>query len=297
MLSNTHTGALRPAGKGENSLHAVAGGKKWVLWLVLVELVALYAPTMVWLWERWTLSVWQHAHGLLILPFVGYLVWQELRDKKHLPRDASPWGFAILVPVLGVHMLDAGMHTQLLSAISLLLALPGLALLFLGAARTRALLFPLLFLFFTLPIPLVLTEPLHLFLRQIATAATANLVPWLGIPLYVDRFTLHIPNGSLLVADACSGFSTLYAALAIACLTAYMCPGWRRRILVIAAAVPIAIAANIFRVVLLVVLVDWYGIEVLGTSWHTTSGLLTFAIALPIIFWLGHARASEEAEP
>ena len=38
-----------------------------------IELAVLYAPTLVWLWERWTLSVWHHAHGLLIPPVVGLL--------------------------------------------------------------------------------------------------------------------------------------------------------------------------------------------------------------------------------
>lgn len=268
--------------------------RRWKLFLVLALFLVLYLPTVVWLWGRWTLSVWQHAHGLLILPVVGYLVWQELKDLAHLPSDACRWGFVVVVPSLALQMLDAGMNTQLLSAFSLFLVLPGLSLLFLGVERTKAILFPLLFLFFTLPIPLVFTEPIHLFLREIATAASAAIIPRLGIPLYVEGFTLHIPNGSLLVADACSGFSTLYAALAIACLTAYMCPDWRRRILVIAIAAPVAIAANIFRIVLLVQLVDWYGLEILGTQWHTTSGLLTFVIALPIIFWLGTTKTKKE---
>ncbi len=259
-----------------------------MIWIVVALAIAVYAPTVVWLWERWTLSVWHHAHGLLILPVIGYLVWRELRDLRNQRRDASAWGFAILVIALVLQVLDAGMHTQLLSAVSLFLALPGLSLLFLGTERTKAILFPLVFLFFTLPIPLVLTEPLHMFLRQIATAASAFIVPKLGIPVYVDGTTLHIPNGALQVADACSGFSTLYASLAIACLTAYMCRDWRRRILVLLVAAPVAVAANIVRVVLLVLSVHWYGIDVLNTSWHTISGLLTFAIALPIIFWFGN---------
>ena len=41
-------------------------------WLVAVGLVALFAPTVMWLWERWTLSVWHNAHGLLLVPVVAY---------------------------------------------------------------------------------------------------------------------------------------------------------------------------------------------------------------------------------
>lgn len=255
--------------------------------MVIALLIALFAPTVAWLWERWTLSVWHHAHGLLILVVVAYLVREELIRHRGLSADSSAWGFLLLVPALGLHALDSGMHTQLLSAAALILAFPGLSLLFLGVPRTRAILYPLLFLFFTLPIPLALTESLHLALRKIATASTAAIIPQLGIPLYVEGTVLHIPNGILQVADACSGFSTLYAAVAVACLVAYTCPDSRRRAIVLLAAVPLAIGANIIRVVLLVLLVNWQGVGILGTSLHTISGLFTFVLTLPVIFWLG----------
>jgi len=265
--------------------------RRMLLGMVAVLLIALYAPTVAWLWERWTISVWQHAHGLLILAVVAYLIWKELGREHGLPLDPSPWGFVLLVPALVLHALDAGIHTQLLSAAALILALPGLSLLLLGIKRTRRILFPLAFLLFTLPIPLVLTENIHLVLRKIATISSAAIIPRLGIPLYVEGTVLHIPGGTLQVADACSGFSTLYAAVAVACLVAYTCPDPWRRFIVLLAAVPVAIAANIIRVVLLVLLVHWQGIEILGTSWHTISGIFTFVIALPVIFWLGQAPA------
>ncbi len=91
-----------------------------------------------------------------------------------------------------MHVLDTGMHTQILSAASIVIALPGLSLLFLGTVRTKAIAFPLLFMVFMLPLPLVLTERIHLLLREIATVATANLVvPLLGISIFSEGTTLH----------------------------------------------------------------------------------------------------------
>jgi exosortase len=257
------------------------------LWIVGLELLLLFAPTLVWLWGRWTLSVWHHAHGLLIPPVVAYFIREELQGAKHLPASSSAWGFAVLVPALALHALDAGMHTELLSAIALVMAMPGLSLLFLGVARTRAILFPLAFLAFALPIPLALTETIHLQLRYIATAGTSTIVPLLGIPLFVEGTTLHMATGTLQVADACSGFSTLYAAVAVAFLTAYSTRSPTRRALVLLSAAPLAIVANILRVVALVVLVVWQGPGVLETFIHPLSGMMTFALALPVIFWLG----------
>jgi exosortase len=260
--------------------------------LAAIELLVLYAPTLQWLWGRWTLSVWHHAHGLLIPPVVGYFVYQELRQRQHLPRSGSAWGFAIVGPSLALHALDAGMHTELLSAVSLVLLLPGLSLLLLGFARTRAILFPLSFLAFALPIPLALTEQLHWQLRLIATAVTSSIVPLLGIPVFVEGTTLHLPHGAVEIADACSGFSTLYAAIAVACLTAYTASGTRQRAMVLLSAAPLAIAANAVRVVMLVLLVVWRGPAILDTFIHPLSGLMTFAMALPVILWLGGDSSS-----
>ncbi len=266
-----------------------ARGSRLVVPLVIAALVAVYAPTAAWLWERWTLSVWHNAHGLLVPPVVAYLIYLELRASRDLPVTSSAWGFALVVPALVLHALDTGMHTELLSAVSLVLLLPGLSLLFLGIPRSRAIAFPLVFTVFALPIPLSLTESLHLALRYVATEATAWLVPVFGIPVFAEGTTVHTARASLLISDACSGFSTLYAAGAVACLTAYQADGPVRRLVVLVAAAPLAIAANIIRVAFLVVVVAMSGVDVLETWIHPASGLFTFALALPIIFWLGQS--------
>jgi len=260
-----------------------------IAWLaaVLALFGLVYYPTIAWLFDRWTMSVWHNAHGMLIPVVVGYFAYHELARKRRVQAGSSAWGFAFLVPALALHVLDTGMHTQLLSAASIVIALPGLSLLFLGRERTLAIAFPLAFMAMMLPIPLALTESLHLVLRQIATVASSAIIPLLGITAYTEGTTVHLAGATLQVGDGCSGFSTLYAAVAVAALTAYGTPGWRRRILVLAAAAPIAIAANVLRVTMLIAIVDWTHVDVLSTWIHPASGMMTFALALPVIFWLG----------
>ena len=262
---------------------------------VVVLLALVYGPTAAWLVDRWTMSIWHNAHGALVLPVACWLMWQELKPTWRLGPASSAAGWFFVVPALLLHILDQGMQTQLLSAVSFVLLLPGLSLLFLGTARTRRIAFPLLFVALMLPIPLAVTERLHLVLRQIAAHACEVLVPMLGIPVMRVETTLHTPNASLLVADACSGFSTLYAAGAVALLTMYLSASNVRRALVGILFAPIAIVVNVVRVALLVVLVYWQGTDVLATSLHELSGIVTFLIALPVIFWIGGpARPIEE---
>jgi exosortase len=262
-------------------------GSPVLLFLVGVGLVALYTPTVQWLISRWTMSVWHNAHGFMIPPAVAYFAWQELKPLRHLPPASSAWGFIFLVPALVMHVLDAGIHSQILSALSIVVALPGLSLLFVGAERTKAIAFPLAFTAFMLPIPLALTERLHLLLRHIATWSADLVLPLVGIDVYTENTTLHLGIGALEVGDACSGFSTLYAAIAVAALTAYSTNSWRRRIFTLLAAAPLAIAANALRVILLAALAQTQGLWIVDSWIHPASGMLTFAIALPIILWIG----------
>jgi exosortase len=274
---------------------AAASARRGVLlWIVAAELILLYAATGRWLFDRWTMSVWNNAHGFLIPPVVGYFIWQELRPLKHLPRDASAWGFAFLIPALVLEIVDTGIGSQILSAMSVVIALPGLSLLFIGRARTKAIAFPLSLTCLMLPIPLALTEHVHLWLRTVTTYGAAHVLPLMGITVYAERTTLQFASATLQIGDGCSGFSTLYAALAVAALAAYSCNHTRGRVLALVAAAPLAIASNIIRVIILSLLVRSRGIGVLETWMHPASGVLTFVLTLPVILWIA---TPEQGDP
>lgn len=260
---------------------------QWLLAIVIILLLMLYMPTLLWLWGRWTMSVWQNGHGILVLALVIYLIWRELQKLIYLPSSSNSWGFIILIPSLLLYMLDTGINTQLLSSIAMFTSLIGLSMLFLGTEKTKAILFPLLTMLLTLPIPLVFTEAIHLMLRHIATKSVAFILSQIGIPVFTSGTLLEIEGGTLMVADACSGFATLYAAITIAILTAYFCTSTKRRIILLLIAAPLAIGVNIIRVLVLALLVNYYGLNILATSAHELSGLLTFMVALPILFIIG----------
>ena len=260
---------------------------QWLLAIVIILLLMLYMPTLLWLWGRWTMSVWQNGHGILVLALVIYLIWRELQKLIYLPSSSNSWGFVILIPSLLIYMLDTGINTQLLSSIAMFTSVIGLSMLFLGTEKTKAILFPLLTMLLTLPIPLVFTEAIHLMLRHIATKSVAFILSQMGIPVFTSGTLLEIEGGTLMVADACSGFATLYAAITIAILTAYFCTSTKRRIVLLLIAAPLAIGVNIIRVLVLALLVNYYGLNILATSAHELSGLLTFMVALPILFIIG----------
>ena len=267
---------------------------QWLSGIIIISLFILYMPTLLWLWGRWTMSVWQNGHGILVFALVIYLIYRELQKLKNIASSSNPWGFIILIPSLLLYMLDTGINTQLLSSVAMILSLVGLSLLFLGVLKTKVILFPLLSMLLTLPIPLVFTEAIHLMLRHIATKSVAFILSQMGIPVFTSGTLLEIEGGTLMVADACSGFATLYAAITIAILTAYFCTSTKRRIILLLIAAPLAIGVNIIRVLVLALLVNFYGLNILATSAHELSGLLTFMVALPILFIIGKNPVNHE---
>jgi exosortase len=280
-----------PAGHQRQELpRAWAAHTVWILLAILV-----FAPTIYWLCQRWTMSVWHNVHGLFI-PFVcANFIYEVLRSDQVAEAEQSAWGFLFLIPGLAMIVLDSAIHTQLLAAFGMLVCLPGLSLLLLGSRRTRALSFVWILSFFMLPIPAAFIEKLTLLLRRISAAGAEQVIALLGVPVARQDTTLFLPKGPLSIVDACSGFSTLYACVTLALVLAYMNPSWPRRVVTLLAAFPIAIAGNILRCALFALIVERWGGGTLHTPLHPASGVLTFTAAAVLLIFLSGVKMQEPA--
>jgi len=266
------------------------------LYAVAALFALVYAPTAIWFVDRWSMGIWWHVHGFVVFPIAIWLAWQRLRSLPPEPPSSSAWGFAFLVPAALLQVLDAMLRFEILSAVSMLLAIAGLALLLLGRARTKAIWFPLLFLGFAIPIPLLVARPVHLVLRHVAAAGASGALDLLGYAVHRDGFLIEIGSQRLEIADACSGFSTLMALLMVGLLLAYLGRArWWRGALLVLLVLPAAAAANVARCILLSMFIAAFGMDVLKTSVHPISGVVTFVVALGLI--LGAERLLLGARP
>ena len=223
-----------------------------------------FAPTALWLYERWTVSIYSNGHGLFVPFVVAYLVWDNLRLDPITEPDSSPWGFAFLGAGLLMLVLDAAIRTEMLAAAGLIVCLPGLSLLLLGAGRTRSLAFPLLISVFMLPIPAGFISYLHLALRHVSAVGASFLIELWGIPVLRD--------------------ATLLAAGLVGLLLAHMARSWKRRIALLLSAVGLAILCNVIRVFVLTLIVYYYGVDPLKTPLHEFTGIAAFAVVLVALF-------------
>ncbi len=163
---------------------------------------------------------------------------------------------------------------------SLVLLLFGLSLFFHGGRATRTVWFPLGYLVLMLPMPPYMMNVIAFRLKVFAARAGSGIAVKLGIPLARSGMTIHIPAGSLRIADPCSGLRSLIALVALGALFAYLTRGnaWKRVVL-FAAAVPLAVLANVIRISVLCVVANVWGIDAALGFFHDFSGLLLFMIA------------------
>ena len=286
---------LRPASPvWQESAAASAGlrlGRDHLLAIAVCLLcLAVFAPTLHWMYLEWTRSVWSNEHGIFVPFAMAWLARNALRG-DHGPAEASAWGFLPLAAGLALAAADANAQSHYLAALGLVIALPGISLLVLGARRTRALRVPLLIGILLVPIPYTVGTPLAL--RSLTTSGVLPLLHLLGFTALREGTLLILPRQSFLVADACSGVATLYASVASAMVLAALTHSRWRRIALILCAPALAIAANVVRVTLLVLLAHLFGTDMLDTAIHEASGVATFGIVLIILLAIGNTRPPE----
>jgi exosortase D (VPLPA-CTERM-specific) len=229
-----------------------------------------------------------YTHGFLILPLALYFAWDRREVLGKLPVRPSPWGVGLLA--LGLLMLAVGsVGAELfLQRSSLVVVLAGLVWLLLGTAFLRALAFPLAFLFFMVPLPAIVMNavafPLQMFAAQTATFCMQAA----GIPVLREGNVIQLASTTLEVAEACSGIRSLQALLALGAVYGYFTQTslWKRWALFLLS-IPIAIAANAFRVAGTGFLAHEWGAEVATGFYHGFAGWIVFVVAFALLLGCG----------
>lgn len=255
-----------------------------------VVFVALFWPTFLWMAERFDAADSLYSHGWLIPFACAWLVWQRRACLQR--RAPSYWGLALLIPSMLVHVVGAWLRIGFVSGFAMLGVLYGLVWTCAGWPVLWALRFPLLFLLFMVPLPGVLLVAASFKMKMAAATLATWVIRLIGIPALQAGSTIHVPGVSVVVDDVCSGLRSLLSLVALAILwTSLMGPqakAWHKGVVWVMS-VPIAILANMVRVVIMVLLSAIYGPHIADTFVHVGSGLVTFGVALAALAWLGQA--------
>lgn len=232
------------------------------------------------------------AHGRLIPFVVVGLFWWKRIELMAVPKRAS-WA-ALFVLVLGVwvHVVGYTVQQTQISVVGFFLGIYGLMGVIWGWKWLEASFFPYCLVAFCVPVSNLsgfITFPL----RVVATKITGWVCAGgLGIDVIQDGTRIFDPNGAYQyeVAAACSGIRSLTAIVALSTIYAFvkLRSPWKR-LLMVAAAAPLAVASNVFRLCAIVVAAEAFG-QGAGNYVHESSwlSLLPYVPALGGMVLLGH---------
>jgi len=261
--------------------------KRPAIWrgLILATLLTwLYLPVIVRLWQQWW-SDPNFSHGFFVPFFSLFVLWQNRWTLNSVPREPSTWGLPIVVVSLCTLILGILGAEVFLARTSLLLLAAGMTVFFVGWKMLRAVLFPLVFLVLMVPIPAIIFNEITLPLQIFASKLAAWALPIFGVPVLREGNIINLPAMPLEVADACSGIRSLLSLTTLTIMYGYLLE--KRiliRVLLGLAAIPIAVAANGFRIIGTGLLVQYWDPDKAQGFFHEFSGWLIFVFSLLLLF-------------
>jgi exosortase A len=242
----------------------------------ILLLFARDALDMARIW--WTSTTFNHC--VLVVPIIGWLVWQRLPDLKALaPRAWAP-GLALVGAGGTAWLLGEAGNVALLRHSGLVLMLQGSAVACLGRAVAKGLAFPIFYAFFLVPFGEELVPPLQTLTAKMSMA----LLALTGVPAHIEGIFISTPSGLFRVAEACSGVRFLVAMAALSALAANLCfRAWPRRIAFVAFALGISVLANGVRAFGTIYIAYRTNNEVAVGIDHLVYGWVFFAIVIALI--------------
>ncbi|MGO9935094.1 MAG: VPLPA-CTERM-specific exosortase XrtD [Steroidobacteraceae bacterium] len=252
---------------------------------VLLAGLAVFAMSMWLFWDGlsrmwgWWLELPEYSHGVLIPPISLFLIWQQKDRLERVSFSGSWWG-VVLVLMGGIMLLLGQLATvYTLVEYAYLVTLFGLVLAFTGTAAFRWLLMPLFILVFMIPLPQFLLANLSTKLQLLSSQLGVLIIRLFDISVFVEGNVIDLGGYKLQVAEACSGLRYLFPLMTLGFLMAYFYKGalWKR-IVIFLSSIPITVLMNSFRVGVIGVTVERWGIEMAEGFLHEFQGWMVFMV-------------------
>jgi exosortase B len=278
----------------QNELTPV-GLPSWLPFVILVVgLGALFAPT----YKMLIKDVWSgesEMHGPIVLAVAIWIFWKlrtQLLDFAIGTTGHSSQAKWVGWPVLALGLVAAFVgrvgEVPALEVFSQPIVLAGAILLLTGIKGLRASIFPVIFLFFMVPLPGNLIDAMTGPLKQSVSVVAESILYHAGYPIARSGVMITIGQYQLLVADACSGLKSIFSLSAVGIIYIYLVGHTNKvRIAVLLASlVPIAFVANIIRVIILILVTYHFGDDAAQGFLHEFAGMILFMLALSLLMAL-----------
>jgi exosortase len=269
-------------------LSAAKDPEKRARWLGAIFCLGLFArlfwANLVHFYYVWTTDE-NYSHGFLV-PLISLYFANQVARSGPVPLRGGTWvGSLLLVAALLGRLVTIPLPIPFLGDVAFLIGLAGLFTLLFGTLALKRFWFAFFFLLFMVPLPIALYSRIASPLQLLASRVASALMNGTGLPVLCEGNRMTLPGGlQMFVAEACSGMRQLTGFLAlttaVACLTTR--PVWYR-IIIVVSALPIALSANIARVMLTGYIMHFVNPEFAMGTYHTLEGLLMMGFGLLLL--------------
>ena len=250
-------------------------------------LVAVYLPVLYDLSLDWYRDA-NYSHGFLVPLVSGYLLWKDRARLAGLPRIQSTWGLPIIILGMALLVLGTCATEYFTVRLSFVITLFGLVYYLYGRDLAKQSWFAFFFLLFMIPIPYIIYYAATFPMQTLATKITVATLNIIGAEAVRQGNIIHLQGHSLEVAEACSGIRSLVSLLALGALFAYLTQKrFAAQLVLLVSTIPIAVIANVARVLLTALLVSTIDVEVTSEPWHSVMAMSVFVFSFICLSTLG----------
>lgn len=261
---------------------------RFLLAVLAIGFLSMALPTFLSLGtEAWSRD--EGVHGPIVLATGIWLVWRRWGE---IVANAAPGrsvlAFGALALSLPLYAFSRAFDFLSLEAFALFGAGLAIAYSFVGIKVLKLLWFPIFYLVFLIPVPGWLIDQITAPLKQFVSYSAETLLSAAGYAIVRQGVVLYVDQYQLLVKDACAGLNSLFSLTAVSLFYIYLRhnASWRYAFFLVLWIIPIAILANIMRVIALVLITHYWGERAAQGFLHNSAGMLMFVVALLGIFAL-----------
>jgi EpsI family protein len=254
--------------------------------LLFVLLSALAIPTLTGLVSGWENNP-DYAHGWFLVPALGWLLWQA-QPWNCASKPESLLGSLMMLSGGVLHLGTLVIPLPLVDYAAWVLLLRGVALCLWGRSGARALMPILAFGFLLFPLPMVWLNSLAMLLQDVIAQVAEYVLGFFWVCLRRGPLLqLAGMDSPVSVAVECSGVRQLLVFLALAWfLSLHLHGPWWKKLALCLASFPIAIVANVIRVIVLVVVARQWGNNSIDGLLHNAPLLITLPAGAVLLWWM-----------
>jgi exosortase D (VPLPA-CTERM-specific) len=232
----------------------------------------------------------EYNHGYLIPVVAFYLLWLRTTRADDVKLSGSWLGVLAVAGSLIAFLLGELSSIYQIIQYGFLIALFGLVVAAVGWRGFAIVWVPLAYLFFMIPLPEFVYQGLSSQLQLISSELGVAVIRLFGISVFLEGNVIDLGIYQLQVAEACNGLRYLFPLMSFGFLCAAIYNGsWWQRAIIFLSSIPVTILMNSFRIGVIGVLVNAYGIDQAEGFLHYFEGWIVFMACVGILFlemWL-----------